>query len=35
MGLSDNVSSGMDPVGAKRLWLLGFEKLADIRIGKK
>jgi len=34
-GLIDNVSLGLDPVEAKRLWLLGFTKLADIQIEMK
>jgi AcrR family transcriptional regulator len=34
-GLSDSVSNGLDPAEAKRLWLLGFARVADIRAGKK
>ncbi len=34
-GLITSVSFGLDPVEAKRLWLGGFEKLVDIRTGKK
>jgi AcrR family transcriptional regulator len=33
-GLMNAVGSGMDPAEAKRLWLLGFEKIAGIRTGK-
>jgi len=34
-GLMGAVSSGMDPAEAKRLWLLGFARFADVRTGKK
>jgi AcrR family transcriptional regulator len=34
-GLTNSVNFGLDPFEAKRLWLLGFAKIADIRIGKK
>ena len=34
-GLITSVSFGLDPAEAKRLWLQGFTKLADIRTGKK
>jgi AcrR family transcriptional regulator len=34
-GLSDSVSQGMDPDEAKRLWLLGFAGLVNVRAGKK
>lgn len=34
-GLMNAVGSGMDPVEAKRVWLLGFAKLAGVRSGKK
>jgi AcrR family transcriptional regulator len=34
-GLITSVSFGLDPAEAKRLWLQGFAKLADIRTGKK
>lgn len=34
-GLTTSVGMGLDPAEAKRLWLLGFAKLADIRTGKK
>ncbi len=34
-GLTSSVNSGLDPAEAKRLWLLGFAKLAGVRTGKK
>ena len=34
-GLTGSVNSGLDPAEAKRLWLLGFAKLAGVRAGKK
>ena len=33
-GLTSSVNSGLDPAEAKRLWLLGFARLADVRPGK-
>ena len=32
-GLMSAVGTGMDPAEAKRLWLLGFARLADVRKG--
>jgi AcrR family transcriptional regulator len=34
-GLTSSVDRGLEPAEAKRLWLLGFAKLLDIRAGKK
>jgi AcrR family transcriptional regulator len=34
-GLITSVSYGLDPVEAKRLWLVGFGRLADIRTGRR
>lgn len=34
-GLANNVSFGLEPVEAKRLWLLGFAQLVGVRTGKK
>jgi AcrR family transcriptional regulator len=34
-GLTGSVKSGMDPAEAKRLWLLGFAEITDVRKGKK
>ena len=34
-GLITSVSFGLDPVKAKRLWLLGFGRLAGIRTGRR
>ncbi len=33
-GLTSNVGFGLDPVEAKRLWLLGFAQLTKVRTGK-
>lgn len=34
-GLTNQVSMGLDPVEAKRLWLLGFAKLVGVQAGKR
>lgn len=34
-GLINQVSMGLNPVEAKRLWLIGFTKLVGVRVGKR
>jgi len=35
LGLTSSVGMGVDPAEARRLWLLGFAKLAGVREGRK